>query len=264
MFSSNDSDAHWERFGQIDPYFGVLSDPKYHQNNLTPELLNEFFASGEAYIRHVLETVKTHVLPEFQPVRALDFGCGVGRLVMPLSRVSQAVVGVDVSQSMLQEAQRNCQQQGVTNVQFVKSDDQLSAVTGNFNLIHSVIVFQHIPSKRGIQIIKYLLRLLENDGIAVLHIPYKVKGSTQLANQIFRLFPFSAGLYNLLKRRSFNYPLMQANSYNLGALVHLFRQHGCSSLYIETQTTAYFESVTLYSQKQHKPHPMPDPDDSGK
>ncbi len=81
--------------------------------------------------------------------RALDFGCGVGRLVIPLSKIAESVTGVDVSESMLNEAISNCDNQNVNNANFIKADDNLSMLSGKYDFIHSYIVFQHIPTKRA-------------------------------------------------------------------------------------------------------------------
>ena len=59
---------------------------------------------------------------------SLDFGCGVGRLIIPFARVFEHVTGVDISPAMLEIAQRNCLEQGIHNVEFVRSDDELSRV----------------------------------------------------------------------------------------------------------------------------------------
>src|SRR5262245_43933028 len=98
------SDKEWEAFARNEPYYGVLSHERVRQGNLNDESFKEFFKSGQEHIDFVLETIRTSLEPEFSPSRALDFGCGIGRCSIPLTRVCQSVVGVDVSDSMLQQA----------------------------------------------------------------------------------------------------------------------------------------------------------------
>jgi len=62
-------------------------------------------------------------------------------MVIPLAGISESVVGVDVSESMLNEAKRNCESLSIKNVSFVKGDDNLSALNCKFDFIHSYIVF---------------------------------------------------------------------------------------------------------------------------
>ena len=47
---------------------------------------------------------------------ALDFGCGVGRLVLPLARRYRTVVGIDISDAYIAEAVRNRDKHGLTNI----------------------------------------------------------------------------------------------------------------------------------------------------
>ena len=165
-------DKHWELLGDQEPYFGVLTDAQFERHNLDEQAMSKFFDSGEQYIDRVVSVVKSHLNPNFNPDRCLDFGCGVGRLVMPMARRFQKVVGVDVAKSMLDESKRNATKYGVENVDFLQSDDSLSRVSGKFDFIHSYIVFQHIPRERGMKILSRLLDLLDVDGVAVLHFTY--------------------------------------------------------------------------------------------
>ena len=66
-------------------------------------------------------------------------------------------MGVDVSDAMLAEAKRNCRERNLDYVSFVKSDDRLSCLEGTFDLIHSLIVFQHIAPRRVEVLVRGLL-----------------------------------------------------------------------------------------------------------
>src|SRR5579859_5974028 len=121
MLTSKNSDAHWRKIGETDPYFGVLDHPKYHLDNLTDDVRAEFFASGVYHVKHISQIIREHIAPQFQPARVLDFGCGVGRLVIPFSEWATVVTGVDVSEAMLNEARHNCNSRNISNVTFVKS-----------------------------------------------------------------------------------------------------------------------------------------------
>ncbi|MEO6597734.1 MAG: class I SAM-dependent methyltransferase, partial [Planctomycetota bacterium] len=143
------TDAEWQRWGENDPYFGVITNERFRRHNLTPEVLAEFFESGRTHTAHVLRVCHRQLHPKFSPQRVLDFGCGVGRVLLGLAEKVPEAVGVDVSPAMLDEARRNCEERGVGNVTLALSDDELSAVEGSFDLIHSVLVFQHIDPSRG-------------------------------------------------------------------------------------------------------------------
>jgi SAM-dependent methyltransferase len=166
------TDHAWEAWGARDPYYGVLTDPRFRREALTEEARREFFASGERHAAHVLRMIRSQLDADFTPGRVLDFGCGVGRLLLPFSRIASQVVGADVSASMLAEARRNCDKDGAGSVQLVVTDDDLAGVEGRFDLIHSYIVFQHIAPSRGRALLARLLDHLAPRGVAAIQFFY--------------------------------------------------------------------------------------------
>lgn len=251
------TDEAWEHFGKNRPYFGVLTQDRFTPENLNRDTKAEFFESGQRYIDWMLTGVR-HLSPDCQPGRALDFGCGVGRLALPLARACGSVVGVDVSESMLAEASRNAQEQGIDNVAFVKSDDSLSRVTGTFDLVHSFIVFQHIPPDRGKVIFQRLVNLLNDDGIGVLHVTYSFASGASRWRKILKAIkhsaPFLVGVHNVVKGHSFSEPIMQMNEYDLNELLRLLQESGCHDVQLRfTETNVQgqpFYGVSLYFRKR--------------
>jgi hypothetical protein len=167
-----ETDVEWEKWGARDPYFGVLTHDRYRASTITADDYLEFFESGHGHVEAVLASCRRHFGESFQAQRVLDFGCGVGRVLLPFAELCEAVVGVDVSESMLAEARRNCARFGVTNATFVRADDTLSAVEGQFDLVHSTIVFQHIESDRGLDLIARLVELVAPGGGISIHVTY--------------------------------------------------------------------------------------------
>jgi len=166
------TDSAWENWGRRDPYFGVITDPKFRRSHLNEDAKRQFFESGGVHVHYVLATIRGCIDPNFAPRRILDFGCGVGRLLLPFAAMAEEVVGIDVSPSMLQEAARNCEQRGLRNIRLLLSDDDLSALTDKFDLIHSYIVFQHIPVERGRVILEKLMQHLRPGGVGAIHLTY--------------------------------------------------------------------------------------------
>ena len=229
------SDAAWERYGRLDPYFGVCNDDSYHTGNLNERARDEFFRSGMEHLESVLDTIRCHFDPDFQPQRSLDFGCGVGRLLIPLSRISEQVVGVDVSEAMLSEAAKNCRVHSATNVRLARSDDRLSQVDGGFDFIHSVIVFQHIPPARGTAILRELMLRLERNGVGAIHITYG-RNATALRKTIHwmrKYLPLVNSTVNLAQGRPFSYPMMQMNSYDLESVFGIIQGAGCTGVHVQ-------------------------------
>jgi 2-polyprenyl-3-methyl-5-hydroxy-6-metoxy-1,4-benzoquinol methylase len=166
------TDADWETFARADPYWAVLTHDQFRRENLNPGTRAEFFESGEGHIQKVFDDVRRHLIAEFAPRRALDFGCGVGRLLIPLARRCAEVVGVDVSETMLHEAADNCRAENLGHVTLVKGDDDLSAVTGTFDLVNTFLVLQHVPVARGVRIFQRLVELIAPGGCGALHATY--------------------------------------------------------------------------------------------
>ena len=166
------TDQAWVEWGRQDPYFAVITNEKFRSANLTDAARQEFFDSGRYHANYVLDRCRRLGDPAFAPARALDFGCGVGRVALPLAEKVARVVGVDVSPDMLAEAQRNADRLGIRNVDWLPSDDNLSAVQGQFDLVHSCITFQHIDVPRGRALFKRLLDLLAPGGTGAIQITY--------------------------------------------------------------------------------------------
>lgn len=119
----------------------------------TPEGLEAFFRSGQEYVDGIVTDLAGR-LP--QKHAALDFGCGIGRLAIPLAGHFERVTAVDISPTMLDRLRANCEARRVTNVTPCLSGDVWEA-TGPFDLVNSFLVFQHLPDDR--EVATYLGRL---------------------------------------------------------------------------------------------------------
>src|SRR5207253_1465842 len=79
--------------------WAVLSEPEFSGGDAQAR----FFATGEGEVSGSLDVGRELGLPErFE--RALDFGCGLGRLTRALAERFESVVGVDISARMLAAA----------------------------------------------------------------------------------------------------------------------------------------------------------------
>ena len=230
-FSSSSSD--WERFGELDPYWAVLTEDKFRAGKIDPDSRREFFQSGETHLLSVAGMIRATVDPAFTPHRAVDIGCGVGRVLVPLARRCPDTVGVDVASSMLKEAKKNLTEAGVS-AELVLGDEKLSRLSGTFDFIHSYIVFQHIPPGRGKTIFAALLEKLRPGGIAAVHFSYQTPLSPR--QRMFRWgrlrTPVVGPIGNLLKRRPASAPYMELYEYDLPSIFELFRTHGCPELHV--------------------------------
>lgn len=231
------TDTEWDKWGQTDPYYGVFSDARFRNLQAGSSAWDFFFAAGERDANLALERARAQAGAEFVPDRALDFGCGVGRVAIPLARRVGHVVGVDVSAAMLEEARRNASRLGAGNVEFVLTDDALSGVVGTFDFIHSLIVFQHIPVARGLEIFRRLLGLLQPGGVATLHFPYARQrhadsfGAPGWRERLrVRVVQSLRYLKSGLSRAE---PVMEMNLYPLNSLLYIAQAAGVRALHVE-------------------------------
>ncbi|MEI8572419.1 class I SAM-dependent methyltransferase [Methylomonas sp. LW13] len=215
------TDKDWEQWGAADPYFGVLSSDEFRKDRLDARAKDEFFASGRRHIERVFQLISENFGHAFFPNTALDFGCGVGRLVLTLAERTERTVGIDISPSMIAEALDNTKYAGITNVSFVLSDDALTNVVGEFSFVHSCIVLQHIPWARGRLILQQLADRVEPGGYLAVHF-LTSSSAPKLIRAAVRLryvFPPLNWLRNLTKRRPLFEPAMQLHIYNTGKII---------------------------------------------
>jgi trans-aconitate methyltransferase len=220
------SDRDWEELAREDPYYSVLTAEKFRKKNLTGEALDQFFHSGETYIDDLFAIIRAQLDPSFSPASACDFGCGVGRLVVPLGRRCSRVVGIDVSETMLSECRANLAKRAVETCELVKGDDRLSGLTGQFDLIHSFIVFQHIPVGRGLAIVQRLLEHTTPRGVVVLHFKYyPYRERSPLERTVLRVA-------SAVRERLRASPIMQMNAYPLNELFSLLQRHEMNQCHV--------------------------------
>jgi SAM-dependent methyltransferase len=225
----------WERLAR-DPYYAVLNEDRFRLDRSAEAARASFDASGEADVLQTLDEIRRFIDPAFRPRSAVDFGCGVGRLTLPLARACDHVVGVDISRAMLDEAAKNCATRGVTNVAFLTSEELFGAREGEeatFDFVHSYIVFQHVPPSAGIRMADSLVRRLRPNGVGALHFTYARRTSTvrRIVHRLRRRVPGVNVVANLVQHRPLREPLIPMHQYDLGALHSLLGDRGCTHVH---------------------------------
>lgn len=157
----------WESLGTDDPLWAVLTVPGSEGGRWD---LDEFFATGDDEVAELMRRLRELGYPRATH-RALDFGCGVGRLTQALARVFDEVVGVDVAASMLAEAQRL--NRSGDRVRWVHNAAADLAVLGDerFDCVYTSYVLQHMDPVLARAYIAEFIRVLAPGGIAVFQIP---------------------------------------------------------------------------------------------
>jgi SAM-dependent methyltransferase len=172
----------WERVGEDDPYWGVLSWEGTEHGQWD---LEAFFLEGEREVCRFLEEADAM---ELTPVfgDALDFGCGVGRLSRALGRRFTNVIGVDISRPMIEQAQR-LNPSDASNCRFLVSADQrLPFEPQSFDFVLTNIVLQHMPRRLAENYIGEFIRVLRPGGLAIFQVPAELTTSSTSRHVLVR------------------------------------------------------------------------------
>lgn len=207
----------WKKFGETEVYHSVLTQEDYRGEKISEDKKRDFFESGKITLEELLNFLRRNGIETKKFKRALDFGCGVGRLSAHLSKYAAKVIGVDVSPGHLAEAHKNIEQLNIGNVELlqIKSIDDLSALS-DFDLVISIIVLQHNPPPLMAIIFRRLLRSLCVGGVAVIQMP------TYIHNQRFRVEEY-------LKEQPVS---MEMNALPQRKIFEIISEEGCRPLEI--------------------------------
>lgn len=117
---------------------------------------------------------------------ALEIGCGVGRLLKPMTRHFKRVIGLDIAPNMLALAKQYLGKAG--NIQLLLIENDIFPVAdSSVDYIFSVIVFQHIYYREVIQ--RYLRetrRVLKTAGLVRIQTNKGKPGSSEYHGHFYR------------------------------------------------------------------------------
>lgn len=252
LIKSNATDENWDYFGAKCPYYGVVTWDQNKPENFDEKARSEFFRSGGQYVDWIMKFIRENIKPDFHPAKSIDFGSGVGRLLIPIAQESGSAIGVEISPSMIEEANHNCRLMEVSNVRFVKTVDERSE-SEEVDFINSFIVFQHIPPERGYEIFKKLLNLLKKGGIGAVHFTYNDPGRRRdrYLNKLYRKIPICYALRNIMVGQSFLQPRMEMAEYSINRLFKILQESGCNLVHTVLTRHGVLGAVIIF-QKGHQ------------
>ena len=158
----DEASRNWTALGEKDPLWVVLTAPDKKGNRWEEE---EFFATGQREMAEVFTRLESAGTTPAAG-RALDFGCGVGRLTQALAARFDAVEGVDISASMLRHAEKFNRFPDRVKYHLNVRPDLGTFPTGQYDFICSLIALQHTPPRFQRGYLADFLRLLKPGGCA--------------------------------------------------------------------------------------------------
>jgi len=242
------TDESWRRWGRLDPYFGVLADERFSSSKIE-QYRYEFFATGAKFIAHVLRRYSTN-FGDLPRRRALDHGCGVGRLTLPLASHFLDVLALDVSPEMLVEARSNALRAGVANATFAPADDELSNAPGVFDFVNSHMVLQHVPVARGLPLLLRLVEKVRPGGGFHVHLSCRIDPwPWRFLYWASANIPGVKVWQNVCAGRCWDAPAMQMNNYPLDRILARLAAEGITDLVVITEPHSRFFSFSLIGRK---------------
>ena len=157
MTSLEHIEQGWDRAARQDAFFNILT-----VHGMTR---GQFWEQGRTEISELLEHLGC-----VRCERALDFGCGVGRLSQALAEHFDQVDGVDISSEMIELARDHSQRSNVMYHHNTTPDLALFA-DDRFDLVYTTIVLQHMPPALAEGYVREFLRVTRPGGLVVFQIP---------------------------------------------------------------------------------------------
>jgi len=158
----------------------------YQATKVAESYDNERFSSWHGRIAHRLEVraLEYAVGRYFKPgSRVLDTPCGTGRLLHVYSKGNFKVVGADISEKMLERAQKRFFDSPAYSFR-VCDAEELPFETGEFDCVVSFRLMCHLPRKARQNVLKELARVTRD--ILAVNYHVDVKSPLMLFNKLFR------------------------------------------------------------------------------
>jgi SAM-dependent methyltransferase len=157
--------ADWNQRAREDAHYFVAFGRRDQDHN-------EFLSTAADVIRDLEGELKR--LPPEIPAssrRALEIGCGPGRLMRPMSRHFGEIYGIDVSDEMIAQARQNLRDIPWAQAHNASGSDLAQFPSDHFDFVYSYAVFQHIPSAEVVfSYLRETIRVLKPGGFARLQI----------------------------------------------------------------------------------------------
>src|ERR1700722_7168318 len=149
--------SDWNQRAQEDPHYYVAFGGRDQDE--------ETFLATAADVVRLLEGELQRLAPGTGR-RALEIGCGPGRLIKPLSRHFSEIHGVDVSDEMIRLARERLRDIPHAHVHATNGASLGQFADGSFDFVYSYAVFQHIPSRAVVlEYMNEISRVLKPGGI---------------------------------------------------------------------------------------------------
>lgn len=142
--------------------------PRHLQERASGAYYPEFFLHGSHLAEHIAILLRCHQVQLEAFERVLDFGCGCGRILIPLSArlASRNVYGADIDPEAVRWCQENLEAFG--GFELNPHIPPSPFPSDFFDFIYGVSVFTHLPEDLQFQWLEELQRIVRPGGFLVL------------------------------------------------------------------------------------------------
>jgi len=157
--------AEWNERAQEDAHYYVAFGRRDQDDA-------EFFATAKDLVGELVgELKRLPAIPFGRTRRALEIGCGPGRLMRPMSQYFGQIYGVDVSDAMVAMAREKLYDIPHAFPHAISGSDLKLFPDRHFDFVYSYAVFQHIPSAEVVfSYLRETVRVLRPGGVARLQL----------------------------------------------------------------------------------------------
>ena len=215
---------NWEGLAKEDALWAILTDPDKKGGAWNEEA---FFKTGEIEIENLFDYLSSQqFIPDLNT--AMDFGCGVGRISRALYPKFSKIIGIDASETMIDQAKK-LNQAFSDKISFLlnKAPDLSILPDNSISFIYCTIVLQHIPTSNSLKFISEFTRILSPGGILVFQLPIKDIRNISTLRRIrekLKIRERLAGLGFMTK------PQMEMNVFEEKEILSLLNKEGCEVL----------------------------------
>jgi ubiquinone/menaquinone biosynthesis C-methylase UbiE len=161
------SNKEWKKWGEIDPLFGVASWQNKQRGGSKPWTAEEFYQLGESDWRDFSRHWERYGVNRES---CLEIGCGAGRMTMQLALYFKQVHAIDVSDKMIEYAQKHVLSSSVA----FHLANGLDIPVGDQSVfsVFSTHVFQHFDSLSvADRYFAEIARIMKPEGTLMIHLP---------------------------------------------------------------------------------------------
>jgi len=227
---------NWDELGRKDPLWAVLTEPQKRGNRWA---LDDFFATGVGEVNALMHHIESLGL-RLARGKALDFGCGVGRLTQPLADHFDEVWGVDIAPSMIELARKHNRHGDRCQFHLNESDDLRFLSDNTFDLVFSLLTLQHMSPKYAKAYLKEFLRVLRPGGLLVFQMagePTVARGGPVRALRRFLRLLAPEALLRAYRKLRYGH-LIEMHGIPRDEMVAFLKENGARVLDVQQDTSA--------------------------